>query len=453
MNTLPPQPTTRFFGLNLAHKLQQANQINFISELAELGDIVYLKILHAQFYLILHPDHVHQIMVEEAHKVNKAFIQKKVIGEFSGNGLLNSDGDFWKRQRKLTQPAFHAKRVAGYADLMINQTARMLDSWQFGAEYDIAREMMKLTLGIVSEALFGAHLEGRAEQIGDKVTITQDMSNRKMAALMPVPNWVPTRRHLTEQQAIKDLHRLIMDIVQSRRASNEDRGDLLSMLLMAQDESGGQMDDAQVRDEAITLFIAGYETTANALAWTFHLLAQNPDVEARLREEIDSVLGDRPPRMNDLRNLPYTDKVLKESMRLYPPIWAFLRDVVEDIQVGGYTIPKGSMIQFNPHATQRDARWFPDPLKFDPERFSEGWEKRIPKGAYFPFGMGPRICIGQYFAIMEAQIILAMIIQRCQLRIVPGQTIVPQPLIAQRPRDGLKMVINARVQVPIADPV
>lgn len=216
------------------------------------------------------------------------------------------------------------------------------------------------------------------------------------------------------------------------------------MLLLAMDDTNSGMSDRQARDEAITLFIAGYETNSNALTWTLHLLSQYPEVLTRLQEEVDSVLQGRAPTFEDLRGLSYTDMALKEALRLRPPVWAILRQVVEDMHIGGYIIPKGSYLELSPHATHRDARWFPEPEKFLPERFSEGWEKRIPKSAYFPFGMGPRVCIGQAFANMEAQIILAMIVQRCELSLVPGQQIVAQPLIAQRPRYGLRMVVTER---------
>jgi cytochrome P450 len=264
-----------------------------------------------------------------------------------------------------------------------------------------------------------------------------------MVAILPLPLWVPTRKHQIERHAIRELHRLIGNMIRTRRNTGEDRGDLLSMILLSSDENG-QMSEIQARDEAISLFIAGYETTANALAWTFYALSQNPDVEARLATEIKIVLEGRTPIVEDLRNLKYTEMVIRESMRLHPPLWILLREVIEDIQVGEYTLPKGNFVEFCPHVTHRDPRWFPKPEQFIPERFEEGWEKRIPKGAYFPFGMGPRFCIGQSFAMMEAQILLAMIIQRWQLTLVPGQKVVPQPMIAQRPWHGLHMMLTKR---------
>jgi cytochrome P450 len=449
----PPGPVSRFKGLNLLPKFQQKNQLSFITELARTyGDVVYIKMNSTRLYFLFHPDYIHQILVEEPHKVNKTGLQKKVMGEFTGNGLVNSDGDYWKGQRKLATPAFHTKRIKAYADVMIKHTDDAIQRWESGQQYDMAHEMMKLTLDIVSETLFGADMRGLEDQIGDSVTVTQGMANRKMAPGITLPRWLPTPQRQAEVRAIKDLRDLIMGVIRTRRESEEDRGDLLSMLLMAADEDGnGRMSDEQVYDEASTLFIAGHETTANAMAWTLYLLSGNPDAQARLIEEVDTVLQGRTPTLEDLRQLKYTDMVLKESMRLHPPAWGMVRAAVEDITVGGYTIPAGSTVMFSQHVTHRDPRWFAEPERFIPERFAEGWEKNTPKYAYFPFGAGPRFCIGQSFAQMEAQLILAMLIQRCQFTLVPGQEIVAQPFIAQRPRDGVKMIVSQRESVAVPE--
>ena len=445
----PPGPAVKFMGLNLLSKFQQKHQLGFLADLAHTyGDIVHITLGSTHYYFFIHPDHIHQILVEEPHKVNKTRLQKKVTGEFFGNGLVNSDGEYWKQQRKLATPAFHTKRIQTYADTMIKHTNNAIQSWQSGRQYDMAREMMKLTLGIVSETLFGADVHGIEDRVGDVITVTQEMANRKMAPGITLPNWLPTPRRLTELRAIQELRDLIMGIIRSRRESDEDRGDLLSMLLMAGDEDGnGRMSDEQVYDEAVTLFVAGYETTANALAWTLYLLSKNPDAQTQLVAEIDTVLQGRTPRLEDLRQLTYTEMVIRESMRIHPPLWSIIREAVEEITVGHFTIPVGSTILFSPHVTHRDPRWFAEPDRFIPERFSEGWEKRIPKYAYFPFGAGPRFCIGQSFAMMEAQLILAMITQRCQLTLVPGQEIVPQPYIAQRPHNGVRMTVRHREPV------
>ena len=452
---IAPGPQSRFWGLDQLARFRQDQQVKTFETYARTyGDVVRIPFGGGQRFWLFNPDHIRQILVDEPESVCKAQAQKQVFGEFLGNGLVNSDGEFWKRQRKLATPAFHAKRIQAYAEKMMGYTNGMLQSWQAGATYDIAREMMNLTLSIVCDTLFSVNVKATADQIGAAVTVTQNLANRKLATLFPLPMWIPTPQHRMERRAIHELHSLVDGFIQSRRATGEDRGDLLSMLLLAIDEDrehgGGQMTDLQARDEAMTLLIVGHETSANALAWTFYELARNPDVETRVRAELEAVLGGRVPNMQDLRQLKFLDRVIKESLRLHPPAWIITREAAQDIELGDYRIPKGSMIEICTLVLHRDPRWFPEPERFLPERFEEGRENDLPKGAYLPFGAGPRYCIGQMFAMMEIEIILAMVLGQFHLTLVPGQDIVPLPMVALRPRGGVQMTVEPRQPVQSA---
>jgi cytochrome P450 len=448
----PPGPRSRLFGIEYLSKFRQDQQLQTYEDYARTyGDVVRVAFGGTERYIINDPVFAHQILVNETDKVCKSRAQKQVFGAFTGNGLINSDGDFWKRQRKLAQPAFHAKRIQAYVETMAAYTDKMLADWRIGGSYDIAQEMMQLTLSIVCDCLFSVNVREMAERIGAAVTVTQQLANRKLAAMLPLPLWFPTPQHAIERRAIHDLHALVMSFIASRRSTGEDRGDLLSMLLLAIDEDkahgGGQMTDLQARDEAVTLLIVGHETSANALAWTLYELARHPQVEAQLRDELDRVLGGRAPTTQDIRQLSYLDQVIKESLRLHPPAWVITREAAADIQLGSYVIPKGSTIEICQHVMHRDARWFPDPLRFLPERFDAARESNLPKGAYLPFGTGPRYCIGQMFATMEMQVILAMVLQRYRLVLQSDAEIPPQPMVVQRPRGGVPMRVEVRQDV------
>lgn len=450
----PPGPQSKWFGLDMLGKFRQDEQMQTYERYAaQYGDVVRVALGGRERYIITDPALAHQLLVNETDKVCKSKAQKQVFGAFTGNGLINSDGDFWKRQRKLAQPAFHAKRIAAYVDKMTDYTAQMMAHWQAGSTVDVAHEMMQLTLSIVCDCLFSVNVRAMAERIGDAVTVTQQLANRKLAALLPLPLWFPTSQHAIERRAIHDLHALVMSFIESRRKTGEDRGDLLSMLLLAIDEDkehgGGQMTDAQARDETVTLLIVGHETSANALAWTFYELARHPDVEAKLNDELHTVLGGRAPSAQNIRQLKYLDMVIKESLRLHPPAWVITREAATEIRLGDYTIPRGSTIEICQHVIHRDPRLFPDPLRFMPERFDEGRESNLPKGAYLPFGTGPRYCIGQMFATMEMQVILAMVLQQVHLTLERPDEIPPLPMVVQRPRGGVPM----RVTLPHPHPL
>jgi len=440
---LPPGKPPAFVGGNLLH--YRRDPLGYMLENArDYGDLV--RILFGKWYgfQVNHPDDVQQILVKQAHKVHKSVIYKTTLSEYLGNGLLISDGDYWRRQRKLAQPAFHTNRIAAYGQVMSDYSARMLESWQAGQVRNIADDMMKLTLYIVAKTLFDADVSQDSNRVGEALEVLLHSVIETSQALIRLPDWLPTPARSRKRWSIDTLHDFTMKVIRERRASGDDSGDLLSMLLHARDEDGQGMSDEQVRDEALTIFLAGHETTANAMTWTFYLLSQHPQVEAALHEELDRVLAGRQPSLDDLPALTYTEQVLKESMRLYPPAWSFGRQAIEDIELGGYTLPRGSVLIVLPYVIHRDARWFADPLSFDPTRWSPEREASIPKHAYLPFGGGPRVCIGNSFAMMEAKLILASVAQRYRLLLDSAQKVEPEPLVTLRPRYGMKMQLVSR---------
>jgi cytochrome P450 len=314
---------------------------------------------------------------------------------------------------------------------------------------EIQEEMARLTLAIVVQTLFGADVTREAKEVGRLMVAVLDSANDRLNRILRLPSWVPTRRNLQEKRAIARLDALLDSFVAAHRSSSETPVDLLSVLLAATDEdSGSRMSDRQLHEEMMTLFLAGHETTAMALTWTWYLLSQHPEVEEKLLGEVSRVLHGRAPAVADLAQLPYTEMVVRESMRLYPPAAGFAREPIEDVRIGGYDVPRGSLVTVNTYALHRDPRFFDDPERFDPERFAAGWEERIPRYAFLPFGGGPRVCIGNGFAMMETRLILAAVAQRCHLALEPGQEITPVQLVTVRPKHGIRMRLRRRVALP-----
>jgi cytochrome P450 len=418
----------------------------------EYGDVTYLGKQDSEVgdYMIHHPDHIRETLIEQADKFIKDMgytDPQRGLAYFLGNGLLTNNGEAWRKQRKLIQPAFHVQRISGYADVMSDYTQDMLTTWRDGQSMDIYDAMMTLTLRIVGKTLFGTDTTADTQRIAHSMEVLQDMSK---VAFDVLPSWVPTPARIERQRAVQDLDRIIYRLIAERRAQAEPSNDLLSMLLSASDDESSAMSDKQVRDEAATLMLAGHETTSNALAWTFYLLSQNPHIVAKLQAELDQVLGGRTPRMADLKQLPYTEMVLKESMRLYPPAPAFSRAIMEDATMGPYTLKKGGSINVMASVTHRDPRWWDVPNEFRPERFAPENEKNIRKYAYLPFGVGNRICVGNMFAMMEAQLLLAGIAQHYTLDLAPNQTVVPVARITLSPRGGLRMIARQRTNIGTA---
>ena len=428
---------------------------NFLLDnVKKYGDIVYFRLAHVHTYLLGHPDLIREVLVTQSSKFEKAPLDKKILGKFLGNGLLTSDGDFHRRQRRLAQPAFHSKRIRNYAEVMVDYANQMMAGWQDNEIVSVVDEMMRLTMLIVSKTLFDADgITGSGETavaIGDAMHDLQAISNRDYQRGFSLPNWLPTADNRLRNQRVAEFNQVMEQIIAQRRQTAvngqvADTGDLLSMLMLSVDEDGAFMDDRQLRDEVATLFAAGHETTSNALSWTWYLLAQHPAVEAKLHNELDHVLTGRQPTMADLPNLPYTLQVIKESMRLYPPAWILNgRLALENAELGGYTIPKGSTIFISPYVMHRLPQYFEEPEAFKPERFTPEFEKSLPKFAYMPFGGGARVCIGNAFAIMEAQLVLAAIAQQFRLELATDEPIRYKAQITLTPEKGIPMRVVGR---------
>ncbi len=424
----------------------RAKPIPFLMKLArEYGDLPHFRLGSFPVYLLNHPDLVREVLVtRQSNFIKSRALQRARV--LLGEGLLSSEGDFHKRQRRLVQPAFHRDRLAAYADVMSDYAARTRERWTDGSTLDVAAEMMQLTLAVVGKTLFSADVESEASEIGEALTTVLKMFRLLMMPFSEYLEKLPLPSMRRFEKARARLDATIYGLIEERRASGEDRGDLLSMLLLAQDEEehGGGMTDKQVRDEALTLFLAGHETTANALTWTWYLLSQNPECEQRLHQELDAVLGGRAAQAADLPALRYAEMVLTEAMRLYPPAWAIGRMSLEPFELGGMQIASRSIFIASPYVTHRDPRWFPDPERFDPERWIPEAREARPKFSYFPFGGGARVCIGERFAWMEGVLILATLAQKWKLRLAPGQKVDTLPLITLRTKYGMKMVFEKR---------
>ena len=419
------------------------NPLEYFTKVArEYGDIAGMRVLNFKTIFINHPDLIEEVLVTNARKYSKGKVLRANRHVF-GEGLLTSEGDFWLRQRRLAQPAFHRVRIASYAATMVEYTQRMLHGWRGGEERDAHQEMMRLTLQIVGKTLFDADVERDAQEVGKSLELLLEIGANFRRTIF-VPHWLPTPTNLRAKREIAQIEKILYRIIGERRASGRDTGDLLSMLLSAQDEDGSGMTDRQLRDEAITLFLAGHETTASTLSWTWWMLAQNPTVEAKLHAELDAVLGDRAPSLGDLPRLPYTGHVITESLRLYPAAWGMARLAVENHEIAGYPVTKGMGVAMAQWVVHRDPRWYDAPEEFRPERWEDDLLKRLPRFAYFPFGGGPRQCIGNTFALMEAALILATIARKFRLRLVANHPVVPLASITLRPRHGVRVMLDSR---------
>lgn len=437
----PPGPYAGLKGWSF--RALDESPLEMFSKLArDYGDVVGIRVVNFRNIFINHPDLIEEVLVTHPRRYIKGRVLRANRHVF-GEGLLTSEGDFWLRQRRLAQPAFHWARIASYADTMVRYTQRLLESWRGGEQRDVHQEMMQLTLQIVSKTLFDADVARDAQDVGKSLQLLLELGANFRRTLF-VPHWVPTPTNLRIKREIAFIEKILYRIIGERRASGRDTGDLLSMLLHAQDEDGSRMTDAQLRDETITLFLAGHETTASTLSWTWWLLAQNPAAEAKLHAELDTVLRDRAPSLDDLPKLPYTANVISESLRLYPPAWGLARVAVEDHELAGYPVRKGMGIAMAQWVVHRDTRWYDAPEEFHPERWEGDFIKSIPRFAYFPFGGGPRQCIGNSFAVMEATLILATIAQEYRLKLVPNHPVVPLASITLRPRHGVRVMLESR---------
>ncbi len=429
----------------------QRDPLGFLTHCARTyGDVVPLRFGPARVVLLSHPDLIEDVLVRKHQSFGKSRFVIKGVRPVLGTGLFSSDGELWRRQRRMMQPAFHRARIAAYGELMVAATRRMLATWRPGERRDLFQDMSRLTLAIVANALFHADVEGDAAAVGKALTVGLEATNARLTSLWAplLPDRFPSPANLRLRRVVRELDAIIFRIIALRRASGEDPGDLLSLLLHARDEEddGGGMTDHQLRDELMTLFLAGHETTAVALAWTWQLLSQHPAVEAKLVAELESVLGGRLPTADDLPRLAYTEMVVQEALRLYPPVWAISRDARVPCELGGQRVAAGTGVIMSQWVVQRDPRYFDRPDDFHPERWEDGLAKRLPRFAYFPFGGGPRRCIGAEFAMMEAILIVATVAHHVRLAAVPGPAVVPQVAVTLRPQHGVPLVVQPRQQ-------
>ena len=424
--------------------------LGFLSGLArDYGDVSAFRFGPWTVTLLNHPDLIRDVLVTHQRNFAKGAgieLMKPLLGE----GLLTSEGEFHLRQRRLAQPAFHRKRIAAYGAAMVEEGARARERWRDGATFDVSREMTRLTLTVVGRTLFGADVEAEVPEIGAALTAFMAWWQQAMlpysALLRRLPWWSVDRDF---QRARARLDATIYRLIRERRAGGVDSGDLLSMLLLARDEEGtGGMTDAQVRDEALTIFLAGHETTANALAWTWYLLARHPACYDRLEREVDRALAGRLPSVGDLPRLPYALQVFKEALRLYPPAPAVVRVALRDSELGGYPIARGTAVLYSPFALHRRPDLFPEPARFDPERFSPAREPLLPRHAYLPFGGGHRTCIGNHFALLEGQLVLAALAGRVRFEPVGTAPVVPQFVVTLLPRGGVPVRVRRRDRSP-----
>ncbi len=424
----------------------------------QYGDIYFVPSRtgdDAGLYVLRHPDHIREVLVTRASSFTKQHSAFRQLSQFLGEGLLTADGDTWKRQRRMVQPAFSPTRMAGYAAVMTEEAERLAASWKPGQQLELGPAMMELTLRVVSRALFGHDPTADIQGVGRAMAAFQEGLG---AGSQILPSWIPTpgRRHLRD--GIETLDRIMYGLIDRRRAvidrdpsAGDDRPrDLLQMLVTAVDDEGDGrgMTKQEVRDQLVTLFLAGHETTSNLLTWTFALLAKNPDVDAKLAAELAEVLTSdgraRAATFEDLPRLTYTERVLAESMRLYPPAYIVARKAHEDTEIGGYVVPRDAEVMVWIYLTQHDPRWFPSPEAFRPDRFEPGAEAQLPRSAYLPFGAGPRACIGKSFAMMEAKVLLATLARKFRFELAPGHKLQMKPQITLMPRGAMRGVLRGR---------
>lgn len=424
------------------------DSLAFLEKLArDYGDIVRTRFFYVPAYFLYHPDYIEQVLATNSRNFIKPLsFRTPFFHRLVGNGLLTSEGEFWRRQRRLAQPAFHRERIASYARVMVKDTEAMLSGWRDGEIRDIHLDMMRLTMEIVTHTLFNANVSDDADKVARALGVLVEPFSSQATLKWILDNRFPTPANRRFHKVAAELDEVIYRIIGQRRANgNQDQGDLLSMLLQAHDEDGSQMTDKQLRDEVITLFLAGQETTALTLTWAWYLLAQHPETEARLWQELEEVIGKRQPEAADVPQLKFTEMVAKESMRLYPPAYVIGREAASACEIGGYEVPKGMQVFMPPWVVHRDPRFFDAPQEFKPERWTPEFINQLPKYAYFPFGGGPRVCIGNAFAMMEIVLILATIAQRFRLELVSRHPVELQPAMSLRPRNGIRMKIERRV--------
>jgi cytochrome P450 len=445
---LPPGPRgAPLFGL--AFQVLRDPLATLLRLARQYGDIVCVRVVNQYRILLNLPEYIEQVCIVQHAKFHKSTLTKDVTQRLLGQGLLISEGDFWRRQRRLAQPAFHRARINEYAATMVECADVHSRNWRDGEVRDMAQEMMGMTLDIAVQTLFGTRLSGEAANVGHSLGFLMRYSLRKARSPLKVPESWPTPANRRARRETEFLDSLVYRIIAERQneqalGTPNPHNDLLAMLMGAMDEDGTQMTPKQLRDETMTLFLAGHETTALTLSWTWYLLSENPEADARLCEELQTVLNGRAPQVSDLERLPYLKAVTTEVLRLYPAAYTIARTSIAPCTIAGYDFPTNTTFVMSQWVMHRDPRYFDDPEAFRPERWLGGLENRLPAGAYFPFGDGPRRCIGQGFALLELSLVVARVAQKFRFKLVPGHPVVPEPLVTLRAKYGIKMTIHSR---------
>lgn len=423
-----------------------ADPLNFLLQQSQThGDVFRLDLGNRQFLFVNHPDAAKHVMVDNNKNYRKGYGKLPLLG----NGLVTSEGDFWRRQRRLMQPAFHRERIAGLASAMTDEAAKMLARWQPHAErgelLDAYDEMLHATMAVITRTMFGADVEQYYDVLSPSFTAALEFLNQRMFSPVQIPESWPTPVNMRYREAQAKIDEVVYRTIADRRSGKTQGDDLLDMLLKARDEETGEgMSDEQLHDEVTTIYFAGHETTAATLSWTWYLLSKNPDTERRVHDEVARVVGDGIPTPAHVAQFDLVRRVIEEAMRLYPPAWMFTRTANADDVVNGYRVPKDAIVMISPYVMHRDARWWDNPEGFDPERFTPERSAERPKTAYIPFAAGPRMCIGNQFSMMEAQLIVAMVVQKYRLHLVPGQKVEAKPMATLRPSPGMLMRLQPR---------
>ncbi|WP_244933523.1 cytochrome P450 [Neobacillus mesonae] len=443
---VPIVPGGKLFNGHL--KEFREDPLTFLNKASRYGEVVKIRFGPLQnVYLISNPELIKQVLVTKS----KCFVKSKdfhALKPIIGEGLLTSEKETHMRQRRLIQPAFKRSHIINYGQDMIDITTDFVSKWEDGEERILTQDMMSITLGIISKTMFSLDFKEGYSILGKPIETAMRVALKRMRTLLNLPLWIPTKTNLEYKDALDKLNKVLYSVIDNRRKDQERHEDMLGILMDARDDDHGiGMTDTQVRDEVMTIFLAGHETTANALSWTFYLLSQYPEAQKKLFDEIDNVIGNRHPVPADFMNLPYTQNIIWESLRIYPPAYITGRQAEDDVEIGDYRFKKGDTIMVSQYVMHHKHEYFPDPESFRPERFENNFLKTIPAYAYFPFGGGPRVCIGNHFAFMEAVLILATISQRFKINLaLDHRPVIPFPSITLRPRGGLRMNLEERTK-------